>query len=279
MKIGIVTDNTCNIPAAELEKNGIEYASLYIMNGEKSTSADQISKNVFYDEIQKAQYIPKTSQPSVDDFIKTYSKALAQYDKIISVHLSSKLSGTVNSANLAAKEFEPGRITVVDSLLTSWALGFLILHLKDRIKDGAQDISELAGLAGEFHKKTRVFFSVGNLEYLHKGGRIGKGKALLGSILQLKPILQLKDGEIHPYKNIRGMNGVLKELVNLAVDEGKQPNGIAIVSTGNASIASYATERAKEKNIDISKIRTGYIDVVLGLHLGPDSIGVITYYE
>ncbi len=127
--------------------------------------------------MKQSNYIPATSQPSTQDFENVYKEMLKKYDELISVHIPAKLSGTYNAALLAAKSVNEERIHVVEGYETTWGLGFLVLELKKLIDSGNYELDELINFTEHFHEKVNVYFTVGDLNYLYKGGRIGKASA------------------------------------------------------------------------------------------------------
>ncbi|WGS64172.1 DegV family protein [Marinitoga aeolica] len=281
MKIGIVTDNTCNLPTDFLEKNDIGYASLYILRESKHIKAVDLCPTTFYEELKVGSYVPLTSQPSVKDFEEVYRDMLKRYDYLITLTISEKLSGTLNSARLAASIVDEKRIFTIDTKLTSFGLGFLVLELKNKIESGIYEIEQLLEYARNFYTTVKTIFSVTNIDYLYKGGRIGKAKALMGGLLNMKPILSLEEGEIIPVKNSRGINKMIKEVVNqsLARIDTLRLKKIAVIHTSNLKYGGLIIEELRNKGIHDDDIIYSLLDPVIGTHLGPDAVGVITQWE
>lgn len=278
MKIGIVTDNTCNISKEKLKELNIGYVPLYINKEDEFIKANRLDLEDYYEFIKNSNYVPKTSQPSVKDFEEVYTYMIQEFDYIISVHLSAVLSGTFNSALMAANIVNSDKIKVIDSKLASWALGFLIEDLEKKIKNDEKNLESIINFCKNYYKRVKVYFSVGDLNYLYKGGRIGKAKSLMGGLLKLKPILSLNDGILTPIKNIRGMKKLNKEIVDMSFEKNKNIEHIMVLHTNNKEIAEDIYLNIKNKNIDL-EIRKDYIDIVIGTHLGPDSGGLITVWE
>jgi DegV family protein with EDD domain len=206
----------------------------------------------------------------VGAFEEAYRTLLDGGDEIVSVHLSSKVSGTYNSALMAAQSVGDGKIDVVDSLSTSMALGFMALEGAKLAKAGRdrQAVTEcLQGLV----PKARVICVVDTLTYLERGGRIGKARALLGSLLNVKPILQLKDGEVVPVGRARGRPQSLSRLVELLQRDGKVSQ-LAIMHGAAQTDAEQLRERVASSypGMDIQLTEIG---AVLGTHTGPGVIG------
>ncbi|KAF2955651.1 DegV family protein [Marinitoga sp. 38H-ov] len=279
MKIGLVTDNTCNLSTEFLEKNDIGVASLYILREGNHIRAIDICPTTFYEELKVGSYIPLTSQPSVKDFEDVYRDMLKRYDYLITVTISEKLSGTLNSARLASTMVDEKRIFVVDSKLTSFGLGFLLLELKEKIESNNYSLEQLIEYAKNFYNTIKIMFSVTNLDYLYKGGRIGKAKALMGGLLNMKPLLSLIEGEIVPLKSVRGYNKMIKELINSSLEriDSLKLKRTAIIHTGNLKYGTMIIEELKNRGINENIY--ALLDPVIGTHLGPDAIGVITQWE
>ncbi|MFY9125946.1 MAG: DegV family protein [Defluviitoga tunisiensis] len=280
-KIGLVTDNTCDIDLKTLKEMDIGCVSLYVKQQNKFVRAVDIDVEDFYDSLKQSNYIPATSQPSTQDFENVYKEMLKKYDELISVHTPAKLSGTYNAALLAAKSVNEERIHVVEGYETTWGLGFLVLELKKLIDSGNYELDELINFTEHFHEKVNVYFTVGDLNYLYKGGRIGKASAFLGSMLNVKPLLQLAEGEIIPVKRIRGYNKVIKEITTAAMQE--KGNGdlknIAVVHTGSLKVGGDLLDEVVKLGIPREKIIFEPMDIIIGMHLGPESGGIITTWE
>ncbi len=208
MRIKVVTDSSCDLPQALIEKYDIEVVPLdIILNGEKTAmTPDEIIKKI--DEGQNV----KSSQVTPLKFKEAYSLILKKYDGIISIHLSSKLSGTYNSAVLSAKDFGE-KIEVVDSLSTSAALGALVLKAAELSSDG-DDLKKISNKLREFPKSIETIFGIKVINNLVKGGRVGPIVGKLTNLFNAKPILRGIDGEIKLYKVTLGFKRVLKEITN-----------------------------------------------------------------
>ncbi|POZ88865.1 MULTISPECIES: DegV family protein [Petrotoga] len=280
-KIGIVTDNTCDIDPKQLEEMGIGYVSLYVKWKGKFERAVDIDTDDFYEFLITSDYIPATSQPTPQDFEEVYKQMLKDYDELISVHLSGKLSGTYNSARIAAKEVDEKRIHIVESYEATWGLGYLVLELKKLIDSGDYNVEELKSFVEHFQEKVNVYFTVGSLNYLAKGGRIGKATAFVGSMLNIKPLLKLENGEILPVKRIRGYNKIIKELTSLAMEEkGKgELKNITVEHTGSLKLGGDLLDELVKLGVPREKIIFEPMDIIIGMHLGPDSGGIVTTWE
>ncbi len=275
MSIGIVTDNTCNLKSAEIEKLGVYIVSLYVNRSGKYTRALDLDLDSYYNELGSVAELPTTSQPSPQDFMEAFGRALQNFDVLVVPLISGKLSGTFVSASIASRDFDMP-IHVIDTLLTENGLGMLVKNLSKMIANGS-DTDALVKYATDFHKKIRTIFSVDDLNYLYKGGRIGKAKALMGNLLKMKPVLQLDDGELKPVENIRGNKKLLQSMVDHTL-KGKDPADLKRVdivyikrSEDAAELKRILLERVPNIEVEIS-----LIEPVIGTHLGPEGIGIIS---
>lgn len=214
MKIKIVTDSTCNLPWQLIKKYDISVVDLKVIIGSEVFKDSEIKPSAVVDAIRAGKDV-RTSQPAVKDFMNIYEKALNEYDHIISIHLSSKLSGTINAANLAVKNLDAeDRITVFDSHIMSLAMGLIVLKASKLIKQ----FSNLDAILKELENYTKTvkgYFMVGNLDSLIKGGRIGKIKGRIATLLRVKPIFTVVDGEIDIFKVTLGKKRGLREMIDL----------------------------------------------------------------
>jgi DegV family protein with EDD domain len=279
-KVAIVTDSTSDIPKEIAEQLNITIVPLMVTFGDESFLDDgkEITIDEFYKRIRTSDKLPTTTQPTPNDFIEVYSKLLEENDSVISIHISKKMSGTVNSAELAKKQLPGKDIEVVDSQLVHFPLGFLIIKAANLMQEGKTKEEILKGI-NDFKPKIKVLFVPSTLEYLKKGGRIGKAKGLIASLLEIKPILTLHGGEVSQYKTTRRWNQAKTELINSMKSMINEPGNL-IVSIGDSDAKQDAVdmyERIKDTFNPKEIIRVD-IGAVVGTHLGPGGLG-ITFYE
>ena len=269
--VRIVTDSTADLTPEQQRAAGITVVPLNVHFGDQVFRDHvDLTTDEFFRRLKASSQLPRTSQPSVGAFEEAYRTLLEGGDEIVSVHLSSKVSGTFNSALMAAQSVGDGKVDVVDSLSTSMALGFMALEAADLARAGRdrQTVTEcLRGLVA----KARVICVVDTLTYLERGGRIGKARALLGSLLNVKPILQLKDGEVVPLGRARGRPQALNRLVELLERDGKVSR-LAIMHGAAKADAEQLRARVASTypGVDIQLTEIG---AVLGTHTGPGVIG------
>lgn len=269
--VRIVTDSTADLTKEQQQAAGITVVPLNVHFGDRVFRDHvDLTADEFFRRLKTSAQLPRTSQPSVGVFEEAYRTLQQSGDEIVSVHLSSKVSGTYNSALMAAKAVDEHAIEVVDSLSTSMALGFMALE-GARLARAGRDRATIAERMRALVPKARVICVVDTLTYLERGGRIGKARALLGSLLNVKPILQLKDGEVVPVGRARGRPQALNKLVELLERDG-HVSQLAIMHGAAQADAEQLRERvaASYPGLDILLTEIG---AVLGTHTGPGVIG------
>lgn len=268
MVVKIVTDSSCDLPAQLVQELGITVVPLYVRFG-KETYRERvdISEDEFYQRLQHDPIHPNTIQPSPQDFADVYQKLSAKADGIVSIHISAKLSGTCNAA-LQGKEMIEKKcpIEVVDSQLTTMGLGLIAMAAAKMAKAG-EDLPSVVEEVKRIIPTIHVFGLFDTLKYLALGGRIGKAKALLGSILNVKPIITLKDGEVLPAGQVRTRSKGIERLIDFAKSTANIQD-LAVLHNTTPDEAQTLAERigsifAKEQII-IAKLGT-----TLGVHGGP----------
>ena len=269
--VRIATDSTADLTEEQQQAAGITVVPLNVHFGDQVFRDHvDLTADEFFRRLKASPQLPRTSQPSVGVFEEAFRKLREGGDEIVSVHLSSKVSGTYNSARMAAQSVDQDRIEVVDSLSTSMALGFMALEGAQLARAG-KDRKVIAERLRALVPKARVICVVDTLTYLERGGRIGKARALLGSLLNVKPILQLKDGEVVPLGRARGRPQALSRLVELLGRDG-HVSQLAIMHGAALADAEQLRERvaASYPGLDILLTEIG---AVLGTHTGPGVIG------
>ena len=273
--IAIVTDSTSDLSAELRERHHIISVPLYVLFGdEMHRDGIDIKLGQLFKGVKEGQKIPSTSQPSPAEFAAVYTEALKSADEVLSLHISGQLSGTVGSAQLAAQKFG-GKVTVLDTNTTSMALGMMAL----RAAEMAQAGNSMAEIVAELEKvkaKGYVVFTVETLEFLRRNGRIGGAQALLGGLLNIKPILAVKGGRVESSGRERGQKKATANLVGQARDYiGKfGPSRFAFVMTpgGDDNVAEL---RAGLAGVNYEDRGTFDFGAVVGTHLGPGSYGIV----
>ncbi|MEK7280826.1 MAG: DegV family protein [Chloroflexota bacterium] len=212
--VKIVTDSTADLPADVARDLGISVVPLYVRFGEEVyRDGVDMRSDEFYQRLPTSPRLPTTAAPSIGDFLGVYKEA-AQGEGIVSIHISSKLSATCNAALQAAKELPGARVEVVDSLSCSMGAGLLAILAAQWAREGMGLEDMVSRLRGAL-SNLRVFALLDTLTYLQKGGRIGKAQALLGGLLNIKPLLSIKDGEVHPLERVRSRSRAIERLAEL----------------------------------------------------------------
>jgi DegV family protein with EDD domain len=275
MAIRIVTDSAADVPPELAQQQNITVVPCYVISDDVTyRDGVDILPDQFYDRLVSNPRLPTTAQPSAADFQSVYQDLIAQGHQIVSIHLSSKLSGTLNSAEQARASLgdEAGKsIEIIDTQLASVPLGLLVVAAAQQAQDGASH-QQVAEQVRRDVPLTRCFFLLDTLEYLQKGGRIGKAHAFLGSVLGVKPILTIQDGEAHPVERPRNRNRAFRRLVELTEELAPLRRLAVIYST--------EPERAEDLRVKLSslapqdEIMVTRFGPTLGTYVGPGALGV-----
>jgi DegV family protein with EDD domain len=269
--VRIVTDSTCDLTRDLIDDLKINVVPLTISFGEESfRDGVDLDADRFYARLQTEKELPKTSQPPPALFEHAY-RHLTSQGEVVSVHLSHKFSGTVTTARSVAQEVAPDAISVVDSGSVSLGLGLCVVAAARAARDGASR-DECAAAAEAVASRLHVAVAFETLEYLRRGGRIGRARAFLGSLLRLKPILTVQDGEAAPLTRARSRAKAIDELVTLC-DRYAPVTDIAICSTTTPDDAAALAQRVRAK-VPSADTMLGRFGPVLGVHGGPGMLGI-----
>jgi DegV family protein with EDD domain len=268
----IVLDSTADFPEAPDRFPNWRVVPLYVLFGDESyRDYVELAPPEFYARLRTADPLPTTSQPTPGDFLKTYEE-LAGYDRIYSLHLSAVLSGTYQSATAAAAELGD-RVRVVDSESASAAIAMLGLAIQRRLDRGTSD-DEIDELIRRYRADAALIFTVDTLEFLRRGGRIGRASAWAGQLLHVKPILTI-EREVVPLKRVRGNQKAMQEFVT-AFTSGTQDTPTLKVGIAHADAPERARQlekmvHAERPQADIEVVTT--LGAVVGTHAGPGTVG------
>jgi DegV family protein with EDD domain len=278
-KIKIVTDSTCDLNDDVIKKMGITVVPLSIsINGENYLDRVDITPNEFIEKMKASPELPKSSQPPAGEFLKVYDELGSNGYEIISIHMTGGMSGTVRSAESAA-QMTSAKVHVVDSRFISKALAFQVLEAAEMAAAG-NTVDHILARLDQIREHTRLFVVVDTLENLVKGGRIGKGKALIGSLLNIKPIASLEGGEYTPVSKARSHTQVVKCLKNQFSEDvrDKTIKGVGLVHAEGMELAIKLKDAIKEA--------TGFGDIdivdttpIISTHTGVGAIGFMYYFE
>ena len=273
MAVKVVTDSTADLPDDLAQSLGIIVVPLSVNFG-TDTYLDglDIRADEFYTKLINSDSLPTTSQPTPAAFIEVYHALSSETDEIISIHISPKLSGTINSALLARDAMNSHcRIEIIDSLQASMGLGLIVIRAARAAQAGA-NLDEVVKIVQEIIPRIHFFGMVDTLEYLHKGGRIGKAQALMGTLLNIKPLIGTGDGEVQPKGKARTQKKALTRLFEMTQEFGEIEELTIAHSTIPEEAAAF-TERLSPV-FDKGKIYQARIGPVIGTYLGPGSIAV-----
>lgn len=275
MTVAIVTDSTADLPPALAASRSITVVPLTLnFDGKTLLDGVDIRPDEFYRQLPGVTTHPTTSQPSPGRFAEVYSHLLADHESVISIHISEKLSGTYGSARQGADMTDPARVHVVDSQLVSMSLGLITLTASAMSSKGA-DMEAIESKVLNMRAHVQTYFSVATLEFLRRGGRIGRAGALLGSVLQVKPVLCIRDGQVTPLERVRTFERALNRIVELtrAVDRG---HGVCVI-VGHADAEADAERIGRELEPVAETLMIQPLGPVVGAHAGPGVVGVGCY--
>ncbi|KKO52164.1 DegV family protein [Paenibacillus sp. DMB20] len=276
-KTVIVTDSTADIPADLVKKYDIRIVPLRVMFGHDSyLDGIEITPGDFYKRLVASSQMPTTSQPSPADFAAAYEAVLKESPgcSILSIHLSSGMSGTYQSALLATSMLEEETdITVWDSKSASYGFGLFVVHAAKLAEEGAS-VEEIVSAVEELRSQRKLYFLVDTLEYLQKGGRIGKASAILGTLLNIKPILSIdQEGIIYAVEKVRGRKKATSRIIELFQ---KELPGITNIHVGVGHTADPASVEEFLEQLStvftVKEVVLSEIGAVIGTHVGPGTI-------
>lgn len=270
MKIGIVTDSTSDLPADLIKKYQIQVVpSILILEGKEYADGIGISREDFYARLPTLQSKVTTAAPSIGDFLTPYQTLFSQgYDHILSIHAAGQLTTILNSARQAAKEFAD-KVTVIDSGLLSMGLGFQVLSAVDEtvttIKSAIEAIESTK-------KKLKVIAALDTMEYLKRSGRVPSLVANLGGMLSIKPMVEIKNGEVKPIGAVRTTKQADEKMLHLLLEVGEMER-LAILHTNAEARAKNLLNELTKKRFVPQDILFVNVTAVIGTHLGPNAIG------
>jgi DegV family protein with EDD domain len=277
-KIAIVTDSSAYIPEAVIGNLDVHVIPLWIHWGQdRLRDGVDIQPEEFYKRLRAEDTLPTTSQPSVGEFIEFFKRLAQDFNGIVSIHVTSKLSGTVASATTAMNQFTEIPVKVLDSLSVSMGLGFAVLEAARTAAQGGT-LDQVVFKAESILQKLHFLFVLDTLEYLNKGGRISGAKALLGTALRIKPLLHFEDGLIQPLVQVRTKKKGIATMLDKAEERlgGKSMAAVAVVDGDSPEEGDTVAAMVKERFGVEEVIRSG-ISPAIGIHAGPGAIGLPFY--
>ena len=279
MKLGIVTDSTSDLPQYLVEEHGVEVVpAILILEGQEYRDGEGLSREEFYKRLPGFKTPPTTAAPSIGEFATRYQRLFENgCDRIISIHAAGPLTSMVGTAQQAAKEFDE-RVTVVDSLSLSLGLGFQVLAAAEAAEQGAE--SALAAIEST-RRRLHLFAALDTLEYVRRSGRVPAAIKILGSLLSIKPIIELTEGQVKAISAVRTTNQANERMLSFMRQGGKgQPPGrpyerLAILHAGAEKRAhTFLSELMMEMNQALPRnILLVNVTTVIGTHVGPNALG------
>jgi DegV family protein with EDD domain len=277
--IKIVTDSTAYLPEETVRQHDIRVVPLYVHFGtEAFKEGVELSNEEFYQRLKEAPELPTTSQPSAGEFHSTFAPLVDAGHEVIALTISSKISGTWNSA-MAAKDMLPeAPISVVDTFSTSVGLHLMVDAAVEAAAAGATR-QEIVEQIEQIKEKMQIFFVVDTLEYLAKGGRIGNGKAFLGTLLKVKPILVLQEGAIEPLEQVRSKRKATGRMIELVEEYVGSSGSNSKVAVTHALVPQDAEQVCQELigRLGCEQPLVGELGPVIGTHTGPGMVGIAAY--
>lgn len=277
MAIKIVTDSTSYIPEEFINKYDISVVSLNVIMNGKSIREVDLDNETFYRQMEESTEIPSSSQPSPDEIYNTFENIIKEGNSIVGIFISSDMSGTISSANLIKnmllEKYPTAHIEIIDSRSNCMQMGYVAIEAAKAAAAG-KSMEEVINVCTSVINNSRFLFTPDTLDYLKKGGRIGGASALLGTLFQIKPILTVCDGKTTVFTKVRTKKKALDTLVNTLVNDiqGKELGGVIVHHINCQDEGLSLAKKIKEQlGVDV-KIDT--IGPIIGLHVGPGSIGV-----
>lgn len=273
MTVRVVTDSTSDISQADAERLGVRVVPLNIQFGSDGLrDGVDILPPTFFKRLVQSKTLPKTSQPSAGAFLEVYQDLARDADQILSIHLSGKLSGTANSARAAAEALgSRARVLVLDSETVSSPLGYAARMAARAAVDGA-DLDSCAAVARDTLGRTHLYFVLDTLEYLQKGGRIGRARAWLGNVLNIKPVLTVRGGEVAPIERVRSRIKAEERLFELTTAY-PNPERIGVAHSSSPQEAERWAERLRQTLPGVP-VDVAWLGPVVGVYSGPGVLGM-----
>ena len=282
MSVKIIADSTCYLPQEYIDKYNVSIVSLNVLLNGKSYRETDLENDWFYKEMSKSPSIPTSSQPSIDDFYKAIESQVKEGHDIVGIFLSSDMSGTFSTSNLVKEmileKYPNANIVMLDSRSNCMQAGYAILEAAKAAADN-KSLDEVVSIAKSVIENSKFIFVPDTLDYLKKGGRIGGAAALFGSLLQIKPILTVTDGKTTVLTKVRTKKKAIDKIIDTVMEQNlKSPIKGLIVHHINCESEGQELANKLQDKLGISNIKIQSIGPIIGLHVGPGSIGVAYHY-
>lgn len=277
-KVAVVTDGTSSMTQAMGQEYGVHVVPIYVMFGTQTyRDGVDLDAELFYRLLCDNKQLPTTSQPTVADFVQVYTELSHQAEAIVSIHVSPRMSATLDSALAASRELPDVAIHVIDSRSVSMGLGMMAIAAA-RAAAAGQDATEVVRLVEGLIPKMNIFFTVETLEYLHKGGRIGGATALLGSALSIKPVLYVRDGQVEPLEKPRTRRRAIGRLLDLMAERVGSSEAVhaTVLQCDVPDEAQVLAEQVAAR-FHCVELLTAEAGPIIGTHAGPGTLGLVFY--
>ncbi|MDL2248079.1 DegV family protein [Tyzzerella sp. OttesenSCG-928-J15] len=277
----IISDSSCDLPVETLEKYDISLVPyMATFNGvDYYKEGVDIALEEFYEKLRQKGVFPKTSLPPIQDYVDIFRPYLEKGIDVLCVCLTSKFSGSyqsaTNAANMLLEEFPERQIKVIDSYLVTYLQGLLVMDIAEYKAEG-KTMDEISDIVDTYKKDSYIFVTVDSLSHLQNGGRIGKATALAGSLLNIKPIISYEDGELNAHSKVRGRKKALHEIVNISegILKGKADEyRIVALHNGYEEDAKELVTCMAERNLTVSSIQK--VGITISVHIGPTAAAII----
>lgn len=277
MRTAVVTDSTAYIPKELRDKWKIEMIPLNVIFGNENYREDiDISAEAFYEEV-KHRELPTTSQPAIGEFVELFEKLAKDYDAVITIHLSSGISGTYQGAVSAGEMVDGIKVFAFDSEISAMVQGFYALEAAE-MADQGRSAEDIMARLEEMRQSIRAYFMVDDLDHLQRGGRLSSAQALIGSLLQVKPLLHFENKMIVPFEKIRTRKRAMNRVVELLSEDVRSGgNYRAVIIHANRKSEAIEWKRELEAQFPTVEFMLSYFGPVIGTHLGEGSMGMGWY--
>ncbi|TFE03958.1 DegV family protein [Jeotgalibacillus salarius] len=275
MRTAVVTDSTAYLPKELRELYDIHMVPLcVIMNGETYEEEVDLSTDAFYDEVRNGGDLPKTSQPAVGTFASLFEELGEDHDEVVTIHLSSGISGTYSGAVQAGEMVDNVKVFPFDSEISCMVQGMFVIEAAVMAKDGATAEEILARL-NDLKETTRAYFMVDNLGHLQRGGRLSNAQAIIGSMLQVKPLLHFVDTKIEAFEKIRTRKKAMKRIVDMLKEDAEKYDEVqAVIIHANREEDAVQWKNEISSELPNVSFRISHFGPVIGTHLGEGSMGL-----
>ena len=282
MSVKIIADSTCYLLQEYIDKYKVAIVSLNVLLNGNSYRETDLSNNWFYNEMAKSATIPTSSQPSIEDLYNAVETEIKAGNDVVGIFLSSDMSGTFSTSNLVKnmilENYPDANIKMIDSRSNCMQAGFAVLEAAKAAYEN-KSLDEVVSIAKNVIENSKFIFVPDTLEYLKKGGRIGGAAALFGSLLQIRPILTVEDGKTTVFTKVRTKKKAIDKIVNTILEQNsKSPIKGLIVHHINCESEGQELANRLKSSLGLDNVKIQSIGPIIGLHVGPGSIGVAYHY-